>query len=316
MARPKIKFISFASEGFEAPMQRLLESARRHGADEVRGWTRADLRQLDIYPANRAILDAPRGAGYWAWKPIIILEELRAMSSGDVLIYNDGGRAARGYEVDRPLHEVVDWVVNERSGMLPGIFVPQWGPNEQWTKGECFVAMGCDTPAIRRHPQVQATFSVWQAHDRSRAFVQQWVDWCLNPQAVADERVDPSIPDAPTFADHRHDQSILTNLVLRQGMRLFGDPRETVVGPYRDSLIQKDIGTLADRIAGRTWSIRRRLAREQFGQRDFGNAANGALVKLERAVWYLRALDRARRAYPGKSGMPAPVSTVPREKLA
>lgn len=270
-------------------MRIVLETARRHGADSVRGWTGDDIRALSIYPDYREVLDAPRGAGYWAWKPLIILEELNALPDGDVLIYSDAGRADRPYRIDRPLREVVDWVLRERDGMLPGVYIPQWGANQRWTKAECFAAMGCDTPAIRLHPQIQATFSVWQAHDRSRAFVARWARWCLDPRAVADERIDPGLREADDFIDHRHDQSVLTNLALLEGLRGFGDPMHAIVGPFRHSSIDKHIGTLADRIAGRGWAIRHRLAREQLHPPGEHTGWRRAAHRLGQAVRYARA---------------------------
>jgi len=183
-------------------------------------------------------------------------------------------------------------VVRERAGMLPGVYIPQFGPNEHWTKGECFAAMHCDSAEIRRHPQIQATFSVWQAHARSREFVRQWAQWCLDPRAVADERGEPAIPDAPGFRGHRYDQSVLTNLVLLHGLRCFGDPWETIVGPYRQSPVDKDIGALADRIAGRTWAIRRRLATEQLRWRDMAGPPRGIGPRLARALRYAGAILR------------------------
>lgn len=284
-----IRLISFATEGFEGPMRILFESASRNGAQSTRGYGRDDVRAMAVYGAHRDILDAPRGAGYWAWKPLIILQELQTMPEGEVLIYCDAGRVERPYTIDRSLTEVVDWVVRERSGLLPGIYIPQWGPNERWTKGECFAAMNCDSPAIRKHPQIQATFSIWQAHDRSREFVRQWATWCLDARAVSDERIDPGIADAPDFIDHRHDQSVLTNLALMNGLQCFGNPGETIVGHFRQSPIDKDIGTLADRIAGRKWSIRRRLAKEQLRGRDLASPARGVWPKLARGIRYARA---------------------------
>jgi hypothetical protein len=149
--------------------------------------------------------------------------------------------------------------------------------------------MGCDRSEVRAHPQVQATFSVWQANPRSRAFVNEWSRWCLDPRAVADERIDPAIADAPGFIDHRHDQSVLTNLVLTHGLRCFGAPGRTVVGPFRQSPVDKDIGTLADRIAGRGWAIRLRLAREQLRGRDLARPARGPVARGLRLIRLARA---------------------------
>ena len=40
---------------------------------------------------NKKILDAPKGIGYWLWKPFIILETMKNISEGDVIVYSDSG---------------------------------------------------------------------------------------------------------------------------------------------------------------------------------------------------------------------------------
>ena len=287
-----IRFISFASPGFETPMRALLESARVHGADSTHGWTRAELCVLPEYAEHRSILDAPRGSGYWAWKPLIIRAELAAMSEGDVLVYCDAGRAERPQVVDRALGPVVDHVVREHAGMLPGVYIPQWGPNRRWTKRECLLAMDCDTPAVRDHCQIQASFSIWQAHRESREFVAEWARWCLDARAVADERVNPAVIESAGFIDHRHDQSILTNLAVSRGLRAFGDPVRARLGPYPHSPIDKDLGTLADRLAGRSWAIARRLADEQLRASDLAAPPRGLWPRARRALRWAKAFAR------------------------
>jgi hypothetical protein len=93
------------------------------------------------------------------------------------------------------------------------------------------------------HPQIQTTFSVGEKHDESLDFVQAQLDWCTVTAAISDDRVDPSIPDAPDFRDHRHDQSILTLLALKRGLRCYGSPLEGHSG-------SKGIDNLIDRITG------------------------------------------------------------------
>ena len=238
-----ITLTSYATEDFIPSQVAQAESALHHGARRIAMWRPGDLRATAFYARHRDILDRPRGGGYWLWKPYIILVELEKLQQGDVLIYSDCGKPDNPHTVSRPLTVLTDWCRDQRGGMLPGVYIPQYGRNAIWTKGECFTVMGCEADSYRNHPQIQATFSVWEKHDRSMEFVREWLNWCTVPAALLDDHIDPSIPDAPDFRQHRHDQSILTLLALKHGLKCFGSPVEA---RHRS----KKIDRLIDRIAG------------------------------------------------------------------
>jgi hypothetical protein len=40
---------------------------------------------------NNHILNQPRGAGYWLWKPYVIVKALSQMNDNDLLFYTDSG---------------------------------------------------------------------------------------------------------------------------------------------------------------------------------------------------------------------------------
>ena len=293
-----IRVVSYCTPAFAGPMRAMLDSALRFGAATATGWTRRDLERTAFYGRHRAILDAPRGAGYWAWKPFYIVEALKAADDGDFILYYDAGRPENPYEVDRPLGVLTEWAAANTGGLLPGVYIPQWGPNRRWTKGECFRAMGCDTGAIRDHPQIQATFSLWRKHERGLALAAEWLDWCTRPVAISDEKVDPGVPDAPDFVEHRYDQSIITNLALKQGVRCFGNPGQVTVGANPDNSVDKRIGTLIDRIRGDTWAVRRRIALEDRKIRHRERPVRGLHAPLRRAARYASSLVDAVRHYP------------------
>jgi hypothetical protein len=239
-----IALTTFATGHFTVSQLARSQSALAWGASQVTLWGREQLEATDFYRERRGILDLPRGAGYWLWKPFIILHGLERLSPGDVLIYCDCGNPGKPHTIERPLKIIADWTCEEAGGMLPGVYLPDHGPARWWTKGECFRAMGCRDRSIHDHPQIQASFSVWRRQPESIDFVREWLRWCTDPAAVLDEKVDPSIPDDPGFIEHRHDQSILTILALQRGLRCFGSPWETR-GRTRD------INVLIDRISGR-----------------------------------------------------------------
>jgi hypothetical protein len=238
-----IAFTSFATGAFIPGQEMLARSALDFGAHRAIQWRRADIQRTAFYLEHRDVLDRPRGAGYWLWKPYIILQELQGLSDGDFLVYSDCGHPEKPTRIRRPLHVLTDWCEANVGGMLPGIYIPRYGRNAIWTKGECFAVMGCDAPMFWDHPQIQAGISVWQKHEASIAFVREWLQWCCVPAAILDERIDPAIPDAPDFQSHRHDQSVLTLLTLKRGLKCIGEPWEGHSGERR-------INCLIDRITG------------------------------------------------------------------
>jgi hypothetical protein len=265
--RSQIKLLTFASEGFYPQQNLLIRSAPRGGITESVAWTEVALRATAFYSENRAILDAKRGSGYWLWKPYLIRSELEHLKSGDFLVYYDVGRPSMPHKFSRPIFPILNWCAQQNGGMLPGTYVPQYGRNAKWTKRECFVVMDCDSPRYWEHPQIQATYSVWQKSDSSLAFVEDWLHWCLKPAALTDERSLPEVSNFDDFVDHRHDQSILTNLAIKNGIKCFGNPHVALAG-------SKNINNLVDRVQGKNLSIVVRnvlsFGTRQFNQRILG----------------------------------------------
>jgi tetratricopeptide (TPR) repeat protein len=189
------------------------ESAAVAGIDEIIPWTRQRLLATSFYQANRAILDLPRGAGYWLWKPLIILDALEHASRGDVVIYWDVGRCTPN-RFTRSISPLVRWC-RQHDGILPGVPIL---PQGQWTKRDCFCFMNCDAPRFWNAVQIQATFSLW-CGSRAIEFVEEWLTWCRDPRCITDAHNVSGLPNLPGFVEHRHDQSILTNLCVKRNIR-------------------------------------------------------------------------------------------------
>ena len=198
-----------------------MRSALEHGGvDDAVSWTRQRLMATDFYRHNATILSAPRGAGYWAWKPYVILEALRELDEGEFVFYSDVGRGD-GYRLGRSLSPLLAWTGTHGQGALPGVVVPGFGRSAQWTKRDCFVYMYCDEPRFWNHAQVQATYSVWQKRAPVLRLLEQWLACCCDARLVTDAPNVSGMDNLPSFRDHRHDQSILTNLVVRAGWPQF-----------------------------------------------------------------------------------------------
>lgn len=246
--RPRTALLTFANPPFYVQQKQLNDSALAAGVDECASWTDARLRETSFYREHEAIFRAPHGFGYWLWKPYLIGRELERLGSGDILVYYDVGRRHFPYRITRPLDPLLDWCVHSNGGMLPGVYVPGHGSNRKWIKRECFVLMGCDSPEYWDHPQIQATYSVWQKSPRSEAFVEEWLNWCTNPAVLTDDIANPEIPNFPEYVAHRHDQAVATLLAIKHGIKCYGTPDTDIPGA-------KDINNLVDRIQGNEASI-------------------------------------------------------------
>lgn len=250
----QVALVTFATKPFYHLQASLIRSSAIAGVTKQAAWTEVGLAATEFYRQHSDIFAQPRGFGCWLWKPYLILRELESLENGDFLVYYDVGRPILPNRFVRPLQPLLAWCERQNGGMLPGVYIPEHGPNYLWTKRECFVLMNCDQPHFWHHPQIQATYSVWQKTPEARALATEWLDWCTTPGVLTDRRSLPEVQNLHGFIDHRHDQSVLTNLVIERGLKCFGRPDVTLPG-------SKDINNLVDRIANRELSLRVRAIR-------------------------------------------------------
>jgi hypothetical protein len=209
-------YVTHAAGRFETNLQRNGRFARLiGGARKAILLRRADLEANDIYAAHRNVFDAPRGAGYWAWKPWAILQAMDASEPEDVIFYQDCGFGYR-YLALLPLRRLT--MLAREKGFVAGVVCPQYGPNRMWNRRRCLEMMGCaGRDDIVEAPSVQATLSFWSNTPEARTFVCEWLDWCLQLDAIRDALPEERAAEAADFVEHRHDQAILTNLVYLRG---------------------------------------------------------------------------------------------------
>jgi hypothetical protein len=236
----KTTLVSFATPELRGLQEAQASSAiAAGGIDDVIAWDAPRLSQTAFSAQHRAILSQPRGSGYWLWKPFIILEALRQSQPGDVVVYYDVGRR-RPHVFHVSIRPLVERCIAQ-GGLIPGVYIPLMGPSRRWTKRDCFILMKCDTQEYWDHCQVQATFSVWKHCPRALDFVEEWLACCVDPRILTDMPNECGEENFPDFIDHRHDQSVLTNLVVKHGIPCMGDEK-------RHAPFSKDINWAVGRV--------------------------------------------------------------------
>jgi hypothetical protein len=217
--------VTFATPEFNVSASELRASAYLHGVDVVRVWTTADIHRTDFYRKNHVVLDHDRGAGYWLWKPYIVLEGLKAASDGDVVIYADAGMTLVGSVSPLVRLCVESGGVTLFAGPYDGVGgqVQRCGV---WSKRDCFVLMGCDTDAFHQARMLDASFILFKKNRRGMRLVREWLTLCADARILTDSPNVCGLENLPGFLGHRHDQSVLSLLAERDGVELFRAPSQ------------------------------------------------------------------------------------------
>lgn len=170
-----------------------------------------------FYALNRWIFDREpqHGLGFCSWKPFIIQHALHNFcsgSSGDVVMYLDGDT-----------FPIADFSMLFDDAQRNGIWLAeeQGCICRQWTKADCFFAMGClNKREYLEAPQACGRFSLYRAGDYCvRQFLAEWQTYSLNPSCTFHEKssVLTALDDA-SLVKNSCEQSVLGNLAVKYGI--------------------------------------------------------------------------------------------------
>lgn len=195
-----IHLVTYNTDDMSISATRCKESALKNGVNKVYQWTRAALEQTEFFEQNKELLSQPRGDGFWAWKPFVIMEALKRAEPDDIVIYMDVGVEL----INNPRH-IIDRMDNV------WLFGNMY-QHQHWCKANVMQEIG----AWPEGKQCQA--SVIFVRPAMGWFIQEWLKWCLKPGMIDDSL--STVPNHPEFQDHRHDQAILTVLAYKHGIPL------------------------------------------------------------------------------------------------
>lgn len=219
-------FLSYASGSFIQARDELCQSALAVGFDEARARGPEHLDPAFV-EENQDILSQSRGAGYWLWKPQIILQELIKLDKGDVLVYSDAGRSSYYQFRNFPKKCIA---LTKKYGFLLGPTIGQHGPMSKWTKRDAFVLLDMDKSEIYSLPPIQATYSFWTPCKEAFDFLELWISACKDERILTDIPNSQGFPNLADFKDHRHDQAVLSLLAYKYNVKYLD---------YENSIIER-----------------------------------------------------------------------------
>ena len=215
--------INYADEKFRPWQQLQTQTALMFGADKVREYSPKDIAP-DFYKKNKAILDQPRGAGYWLWKPYIIKNALANVDFGDYVLYADSGAF---YIHDmRPLINAME---NAQTDVMPFLTPQCYIPllyEKLWSKRDAFILMDCDDEKYANTIQCMATFILLKKSFYSVSLIDDWLKYAQDPRIITDMPNQLGKENYDGFKENRHDQTIWSLLTKKKGIKPFRDPSQ------------------------------------------------------------------------------------------
>lgn len=217
-----IHFINYADKCFKRKQKINAFSARLFGnVDVVKSYNSNDI-CTEFYNKNSTILDSKKGGGYWLWKPYIILRHLENIKYGEYLFYCDSGSV-----IIRSLEHAKNVMEKDNTDiMLYDIPLLEF----QWTKKGLFEHMNCNELEYKYTNQIQGGYIFIRKSEFSLFIFREYLKLCECIDNLNDSN---NIGIDNNFIAHRHDQSILSLLAKKNGIKPYRDPSDYGEFPAR-----------------------------------------------------------------------------------
>jgi hypothetical protein len=188
----------------------LLDSVQQYGPQfQTRVFSKSSI-DPEFYSRNRAILDLPRGGGYWLWKPYIINTVLQEMEEGDILFYMDSSyyfmeEFSELYNAHMSSNDILVWANKPGEGTYD---------LESWCKMDVMLKYGVGSGVKK----CWAGAIMLRNTSYTQLCMMEWLDMCCCYEDITDS---PShAPNLGSFCEHRHDQALLSIVLSNYGVDL------------------------------------------------------------------------------------------------
>ena len=159
----------------------------------------------------------PRGYGYWVWKFIILLKMFESVPKGHVIVYADAGCEFDEAEREKFNTWISQTIMHPSGRGALNTIIPFI--EQDWTKSNTAKQLEASNELMIA-PQVEATIQIYVNNKSNYEFVSKALSFCQSQsyKFVTDEPSD--IPNAPSFVEHRHDQSVFSITAKQAGIKI------------------------------------------------------------------------------------------------
>ena len=203
--REPVYLVSYAAghEVFYRNQNALVLSGLNKGIDFFLNYRRSHI-DPDFYQKNKNILDKPRGAGYWIWKPYFILKTMENAPENAIIIYCD-----TGFVFHTSPKSLIDGAKSHDITLVK--YDPaDYGYVKKHASGETLRQMDCTSQTCKDSEHILAGFSVYRNTARARQFVREWLNYCTVEDIIFGKQ--GGEPEDPAFRNHGDDETVLSVL--------------------------------------------------------------------------------------------------------
>ena len=203
----KIHIVTFADRSMAHTHRRFRRQAREMNLfASISCLTEMDLDEKFSNVFSSQLNRDVRGFGFYVWKPQVIIQALKAIPTGDYLLYLDSGSHLNSGGRSRFL-DYVSEVDQSQSGIL-AFELPFL--ERHWTKGDLLDYFGVRTnEAVVDSRQIQAGCIFVHNRPGILDFFEKWLTVFESDFALVDDTPSKS-PNLEGFREHRHDQSVFS----------------------------------------------------------------------------------------------------------
>ena len=225
----KAWFVTFADSRMKQPLRRICKQAEAMGfsPDRILAMTERDLDKDFKEKMAERLVKGSRGFGYWCWRPNVVLQALRKMDEGEILLYADAGCHLNVHGLPR-LREYLKMVDESEMLAFQGrslLGTSKYDPLHhfnhigQWTKGDVLDYFGVREDAeVLNSGQYSGGVFLLKKTSRTIAFYERYQAIAENHFSFFDDSPSKS-GNAPGFREHRHDQAVFTLLCMKEGVK-------------------------------------------------------------------------------------------------
>jgi len=194
--------------------------------NRIRVWTEHDLDSRFVEVMGKRLTSNPRGYGYWSWKPQIVLQILRKMEEGDVVLYADAGCHLNPRGKNRLLeyfrlaqeHGIVAFQARSLNEKRKDDLSQHFLTEGAWCKGDLLDYFGVrNNDAVTKTGQLGGTAFLVRKTPETVAFFKRFLSVFEEHFELCDDSPSHS-PNLPSFAENRHDQAVFSLLGKQQGV--------------------------------------------------------------------------------------------------
>lgn len=210
--------INYADEKYRRAQKFNSKRALKYGADRVIEYT-PDMISKKFKEQYCNIWNAPRGGGYWVWKPYIILDALQnIVTENDYLVYTDAGSA-----FVNSINYLIDAMERENTDIMC-FAIDQ--VEKKWDKRDAVILLDCDKDEYLDTAQICGGYIIVKKTSESVEHIKRWFDYCLDERIISDNPNVLGYDNYPEFVGNRHDQTVWSLCCKKKGIKPFRDPSQ------------------------------------------------------------------------------------------